>query len=81
MIVLPEAFQFAIEVVGAAVFAQNFECPFADAFLRVGDELGDVDLRYLSQSVAFGAGTIGGVEREGVGLWFGIGMASGGVHE
>ena len=81
MVVAPQVFQLAVEIVGGAVFAQNLEGTLTDAFGRVGDEFGDVDLCYLSKTVAFGAGAVGGVEGEGVGFGFGIGDSGDGVHE
>ena len=73
--------QLAVDVVGGRVFAQHLDGAVADALFVVGDELLHVYLRHLTKAVTVGAGTVGRVEREGVGLRLGVGEAAVGIHQ
>ena len=81
VVVLAHEFQLAVDVVGGRVFPQHLDGAVLDALLGVGDELLHVDLRHFAEAVAMGAGAVGRVEREGVGLRLGVGEAAVGVHQ
>ena len=53
----------------------------SDRLCRVGDDFGHIHLRHVAESVAPLARPVGGVEREGVRLRFGVGDARGGAHQ
>ena len=81
VVVLAHELQLAVDVVGGRVFPQYLDGAVLDALLGVGDELLHVDLCHLAEAVAMGAGAVGRVEREGVGLRLGVGEAAVGVHQ
>ena len=81
VVVLAHQLQLAIDVVGGRIFPQHLDGAVAYALLRVGYELLHVYLRHLTQTVAMRTCTVRRVEREGVGLGFGVGETAVGVHQ
>ena len=63
------------------VFPQWYDAPFVDAMLAVGDDLAEIYLIDISQSLASWTGSLGRVERERVRSRVVVGNACGRAHQ
>ena len=63
------------------ILSQRCDSAFVDAFISVGDNLFEVYLIDITQSLALWACAFGRVEREVVGCRFGVRDARNGVHQ
>ena len=80
-VIQTQPLQLTVKSAIGVVFPKGVKRPFAYTLLGVGNQLGQIDLRHLAQSVAMGTGAIGGVEREGVGFGFRERLARVRIHQ
>ena len=62
VVVLAHQFQFAVDIIGGRVFAKYLDGTVLNAFFRIRNQLGHVDLCHLAKAVAVRAGSVRGIK-------------------